>query len=266
MAKIGQYDYPTLTTFTETLEIATEALNRYGGFMPYLSITQKLGYNVKNPAGISGYIYRRFDEMCAFGLFGREKGGVRTTELAKEALDPYDAERARLGKKKSISKFPILAKAITDWKGRLPDQDAFPAKLAELASVDWVEAKKHSEILQKLISDCFTYIKPAFETVGSGVTASATETIGGFLSGTIPTSQMSALDREEKQAVTQVGSPFGELRTLVGTVVIKNMATLRLARSTLDVLEGEIKEQETEKKMPRESKSGKGSGEETKAP
>src|SRR5437879_2025422 len=128
-----------MTSFTETFEVAKDCLNRYGGFMTNINITTKLGYTFKNANQISGWIYKRFDDMGGFGLFSRERGGVRATSLGKEATDPYDSEKAREGKKKAIYKFPLLKKAAEEWSLTVPDQDAFPARLAELASVDWLE-------------------------------------------------------------------------------------------------------------------------------
>lgn len=269
MDTIGKLEYPNQTTFTETFEIAKDCVNRYGGFMTNIVITGKLGYNFKNANQISGWIYRRFDDMAGFGLFTRERGGVRITALGKEATDPYDQEKARQGKAKAIFKFPLLKKAAEDWKMEVPDQDAFPAKLAELAAVDWVEAKKHSEVLQKLISDCFTHLRPTIN-VGVGM--------AGVHSTTVADSGFTPVPELGKQAAPTLetgpigyGKPFGELRTIVGTVVVKNMATLRLARSTLDVLEEEIKESEANEKAEKskaskESKSGKNSGEDSKTP
>jgi hypothetical protein len=251
MDTIGKFEYPTETNFSETLEVANEALNRFGGFMSNLQVTQKLGYNYKDGKGISGWVYKRFDEMCLFGLFVRERGGIRTTDLAKDAFDPYDATKAAQARIQAISKIPLFAKAIADWKGLIPDQEKFPAKLKELASVDWVEARKHSDVLEKIISDCFSYVKPSFE-IKTATTAGAPLLTTSDV-GLVP---MSSMEREVTQVAetgsVAYGKPFGELRTVVGTVIVKNAATLKLARNLLDVIEGEIKETEAaQKKAPR---------------
>lgn len=232
--------------------------------MTNIAITTKLGYNFKNANQISGWIYKRFDDMTAFGLFVRERGGIRATPLGKEATDPYDSAKAAEGKKKAIYKFPLLKKAAEEWNLVVPDQDAFPAKLADLSLVDWVEAKKHSDALQKLISDCFTHLRPSIEIQGSATMASGT--IGAALMGSIV--PLSTVDRGDMTVVEHsFGAPFGEVRTVVGTVVVKNAATLKLARSLLDVLESEIKESEASgKKATKESKSGKGGRNEPKTP
>lgn len=236
MDKIGDFQYPSLTTFTETFDVAKECVNKYGGFMPNIFVTSKLGYTFKNANQISGWIYKRIDDMASFGLFTRERGGIRITDLGKEATDPYDSEKARKGKTKAIYKFPIFERGAKAWNFLVPNQDAFPAKLGELTSMDWTEARKHSETLQKLISDAFLHLKPSIEV--------------GRNTGSLPAHFPMPQDRGEISnmsigGTSQVGgtSPFGEVRTIIGTVVITDSDTLKLAQSFLDVLATKIEEQ-----------------------
>jgi hypothetical protein len=252
MDKIGEYEYPTLTSFSETLEIAREANDRFAGFMPYIKVSEKLGYNIKNPAGISGYIYRRFDEMCAFGLFKRERGGIRLTDLARDALNNIDQEKAKEAITKAIYKFPIIKKAFFDWNGEIPDDDALPTKLAELVSVDYNVAEKHSEAVKRFISDCFRYLKAS-----------------GGLQAPLA---MQPSDRREinlgDTRITTASTPsgsilVGELKTTIGTVLIRNKATLELAKNLLNVLEKELPS-ETSGEPKSESLEKKDKGKEKK--
>ena|SRR2546426_6017506 len=232
MRKIGEYQYPDLASFSETLEIAKEAINRFGGIMPNLSVVQKLGYNVKNPAGISGYIYRRFDDMEMWGLFKRERGNVRVTDLAKQAIDPYNRENSIKGRRKAIAMVPIVAKAFEEWKGELPDDEAFPARLVSLTSADWTEARKHSEPLKSIMADSFSYLR---DSEGANLVTVQTPEAVAITQQTTPL----------PESFPPSGALLGELKTVIGSVVIRNGPTLKLARNILDVLEGEIQDRTT---------------------
>ncbi len=263
MQKIGEYQYPHLSNFTETLGIANEALNRFGGFMPYLNVVQKLGYNIKNPRGISGYIYRRFDDMVTFDLFKRERGGIRATELSKQALDPYNQENGKQAKARSIRNVVIIGKAYDDWNGQMPQDDAFAGKLSELAGVDWLEAKKHVEPLKALFSDCFRYLEdskglPSPMSPNLGVPSKAMMSIA-------PTMEVRGIVRETRDESSE-GGVMGELRTTIGSVVIRNPSTIKLARNLLDVLAEEMEKTSKGKVGRSEKTGGKGSGDEKDPP
>jgi hypothetical protein len=73
MLRIGDYDYPNLGTFSDTMMLAQEALSKYAGIIPNIDAVGKLGYTVKNPAAISGPIYKRINDLVAFGLFTLRK-------------------------------------------------------------------------------------------------------------------------------------------------------------------------------------------------
>jgi hypothetical protein len=159
MLKVGKYEYPNQATFAEALQIAQTAISRYEGKMANKDMAEALGYKVKNPAAISGYIFRKFDDVCAYGLMKRERGYVTVTELASEALDPFDQRRAQEGKAKAIRQIPIVNDAFTQWNGEIPSETAFPAKLADFEGISWQEAQKHSESLRKLFIEAFPYLK-----------------------------------------------------------------------------------------------------------
>jgi hypothetical protein len=161
MEKIGEYEYPTLGTFKDALDIAAIGVDKYGGITPNFMAARVLGYNVpENKASLSGVIYRRFDELSLFGLFTRDRGGLRVTDLGKETLDPYDTSKADAAKAKAIGKFPIIIKAFNQLQGQLPDSTALPGKLSAITNANWTEIKKHTENLKKLFSSAFPYLEP----------------------------------------------------------------------------------------------------------
>jgi hypothetical protein len=159
MRKIGKFEYPNRCSFKDVLKIAEAAIKKYGGVIPYKAAAEELGYKIKHPAAISGYIYKRFDDICMFGLTTRERKVMRITSLAEKALDPTDPERAAEGKAEAIRKIQIIARAFDEWNGEIPSETAFPAKIAKLANVSWIEAEKHVESLRKLFIETFPYLR-----------------------------------------------------------------------------------------------------------
>jgi hypothetical protein len=168
MNKIGNYAYPEKTSFKEALSVAQEAITKYAGTMPNDKVAIKLGHDIKNPDSISGWIYRRFDDICLFGLTERNKGAVKSTSLAEKALDPNDEKRASEGKAEAIRNVQIIAKAFDEWNGEIPTETAFPAKIGELTNVSWVEAQKHAETLRNLFIETFPYLKSVPGIPGGG--------------------------------------------------------------------------------------------------
>jgi len=199
--------------------LAEEAIKKYAGIMPNMDAVTKLGYSVKNPAAISGPIYRKLSDLCAFGLFERVRAAIKTTILAGEALDPYDSAKAADGKARAVRNIAIVGKAFDAWGGEIPDDTAFPAKLIQIAGVDWQEAQKHTEMLKTLFNETFPYLKPS-----AGVVA--------------PMSEAPTVGRREPISVstTPNAKPFGELRTTLGSIVIKDKGTLKLATQLLELL------------------------------
>lgn len=159
MKQIGEYPYPSEVTFAQTLEIAKETLITRGGFMPNLEVGQKLGYKLDKPNGVPGFVFKKFDEMAMFGLFAKERGGIRSTPLAKEALDDIDRISAKEGKAKAVRNITIVKKAFDEWKGEIPIDTAFQTKLADLAGVKFNDAQIHVAPVKRLISECFPYLK-----------------------------------------------------------------------------------------------------------
>lgn len=175
MEQVGKYKYPNQVTFAEALKIAQIAISKYEGKMSNKDMAEALGYKVKDPAAISGYIFRKFDDVCSYGLMKRQRGFVKVTEIAEEALDPYDTRKAQDGKAKAIRQIPIVNDAFTQWNGEIPSETAFPAKLTEFKDISWKDAQKHAEPLRKLINEVFPYLKsspaisPPTLPKGSGV-------------------------------------------------------------------------------------------------
>ena len=234
MDKIGEYEYPNLGTFAEALSLAKEAIDKHGGIMPSIDAAHKLGYNVKNAAAIGGQIYKRINDLCVFGLFTRERGCLKTTPLAVEALDPYDSTKATEGKAKAIRKIKLVERAFDAWNAEIPDETAFPAKLVDITGISWQEAQKHGKAVRTLIIEAFQYLKP---------------------SAALPAPIVQEADRRELtisrpavvQETTTVSTPYGEVRTTMGTIVVKDKRTWKIAKELLYAL-GEqlgVEEQET---------------------
>lgn len=158
MLEIGKYKYPNQVTFIEALKIAQLAISKFEGKMSNKDVGEALGYKIKDPAAISGYIFRKFDDLCAYGLMKRQRGFVKVTEIAEEALDPFDTRKAQDGKAKAIRQIPIVYDTFTQWNGEIPSETAFPAKLTEFKDISWQEAQKHAEQLRKLFIELFPFL------------------------------------------------------------------------------------------------------------
>lgn len=205
MQQFGKFTYPDRGTFQDAVRVAKKALENYGGTIPNEKVAEELGYTVKSRASISGFIYKRFDDFCMFGLTRRERGVIRTTDLAIKALDPTDTVRASEGKAEAIRKIRIVAKAYDEWNGEIPTETAFPAKIGQLSSVSWIEAKKHAESLRKLFNEVFPYLKAAPEpTIES--------TIGSEVGG--ESESMDLRPEIGSMTITAKGKGFGITKTL----------------------------------------------------
>lgn len=161
---IGEFNYPNLGTFKDALDIAQEAIDKYGGIIPNDKAAEKLGYKIKNPKKISGPIYQRLGDLAMFGFFEKIRGGYKTTDLAVKALDPYDSANANQGKAEAIRRIPIIERAFTTWEGEIPQETAFPAKLERLIEgISWKEAQNQSESLRNLFIEVFPYLRAVGE-------------------------------------------------------------------------------------------------------
>jgi hypothetical protein len=164
MLNIGKYGYPNQVTFAEALEIAKTAITRFDGKMSNKDMAEVLGYKVKDSNAISGYIFRKFDDVCAYGLMKRQRGFVRVTDIAIEACDPYDSRKSSVAIARAIKQMPIVSDAFTQWNGEIPSETAIPSKLVDLFAVSWQDAQKHAESLRKLFIELFPYLKSTPET------------------------------------------------------------------------------------------------------
>jgi len=227
MLSIGKYKYPNQVTFAEASKIAQLAISKFEGKMSNKDVGEALGYKIKNPAAISGYIFRKFDDLCAYGLMKRQRGFVKVTKIAEEALDPYDARKAQDGKAKAIRQIPIVYDAFTQWNGEIPSETAFPAKLTGFKDVSWKDAQKHAETLRKLFIEVFPYLKTTPEMPPKG------EGVGGD-KGPMGTEQ----DLGD-MTVSARGKGFGFTKTLPFT---RN--GIRELRKLIDFLESQVEETE----------------------
>lgn len=222
MKKIGDFDYPDLGTFAQALSVAQEALANYAGIIPSSRAAEILGYKVTDPNAISGSIYKKINDLVAFGLFTRERGTVKTTTLAVDALDPYNTAKAADGKARAVRNITIVGKAFDAWNGQLPNDTEFPAKLTQITGISWQDAQKHVESLKNLFNETFQYLKSSAGVVAP-IAAGTPLTL-------VP-------DRREIVISAEVNAkPFGELRTTLGSIVIKDTGTYKLAKQLLDLL------------------------------
>lgn len=239
MKQIGKFTYPARGTFQDALKVAKKALEDYGGAMPNERAAEVLGYSIKDARRMSGYIYQRFDDFCMFGLTGRERGVIRTTELAIKALDPTDTAKAAEGKAEAIRKIRIIAKAYEEWNGEIPSETAFTAKIGQTASVSWIEAKKHAESLRKLFSEVFSYLKAAPEpTIESPI---GSEGGGGT---------MESKPELGRMTVTARGKGFGFTKTLPFT-----QEGIQRLKKLIDFLETQLEVEETEEPLQDEQQT-----------
>jgi hypothetical protein len=236
MLSLGKYKYPDQVTFSEALKIAQIAITKFDGKMANKDVAEALGYKVKDPNAISGYIFRKFDDICAYNLMKRQRGFVRATDVAIEALDPYDTRKAQEGKAKAIRQMPIVNEAFTKWNGNIPSETALPSKLTDFQDVSWQEAQKHAEPLRKLFIETFPYLK------------AVSETPLGKLSEARGENQMGSADLKSSFEI-QESHIMGELRTEeYGIIKIKDATSIAMAKMALGSLEQKIREQEEKQK------------------
>jgi len=167
MDKINNYAYPTLRTFKDALDLAQLALEKYAGVIPVADAARKLGYTINNPKSISGTIYKHINDICMYGLLTRDvRGALKTTPLAKEALDPFDKTKAALGKAKALRGIELIARAFDAWGGQIPDDTALPARLNELTGAEWTECKSKAEGIKIIINEAIPYLLLSKDVVG----------------------------------------------------------------------------------------------------
>jgi len=236
MLEIGKYKYPNQVTFAEALKLAQTAITQFDGKMANKDIAEALGYKIKDPNAISGYIFRKFDDLCAYNLMKRQRGFVRVTDIAIEALDPYDTRKAQEGKAKAIRQIPIVKEAFTKWNGEIPSETALPSKLTDFQDISWQEAQKHAETLRKLFIETFPYLKAVSESAFGIPSGTGGESkMGG-------TNQKSGFEPHEQYIM-------GELRTEeYGIIKIKDTTSIAMAKMALNSLEQKIKDLEEKKK------------------
>lgn len=225
MDKIGEFEYPTLGTFDEAIRIAEEALIKHEGVIPVAEALRKIGLNPSLPGNISGSYYHKLDDLTSFGLFKRESGALRTLPLADKACHPHDSAIASQAKGEAIrGNLPLVAKLYDAWLGELPEESAFPAKLEKTLGISWQDARKHTKRLRRLLIETFPYLSPYAgpEVVDAGPSDGE---VALPIKQQLPTSSETVL------------RPYGEVRTTIGSVVIRNKRQLKLARDLLEELE-----------------------------
>jgi hypothetical protein len=233
METLEGYEYPTRATFKDALDVTQAAVKRFGGLIPNIEATKILGYNFASASAIPGYVYKRFDEMVVFGLLERDKvnRGLKATGLGKRAFADYQVEASQ-ARREAIKKIPIIDKAFADWKGEIPEDDAFPAQLVELTGANRTEAEKHVANLKKLISECFPILtspSPILQPEERG-----------------PSAGRAGDNRLVDTPTAEIGSKeggYGELRTTIGSVNITNRVTLSVAKHILDALGEQFEDQ-----------------------
>jgi hypothetical protein len=232
LINIGKYSLPNEVTFVEALKIAKIAVDKYSGKMSNKDVAEAMGYKIKNPASISGYIFRKFDDMCAYNLMKRERGFLSVTAIGYEALDKVDSRKAEEGKAKAIRQIRIVDEAFTKWNGEIPIETAFLSKMSTDFAIPWQEAQKYTESLRKLLIEVFPYLKAVSEYTALGLTETRGE---------------NSLTETERKSSFAVAEPhvIGELRTEdYGIIKIKDKTSIAMAKMALDSLERKLAEQE----------------------
>jgi hypothetical protein len=242
LKELGTYRYPNLTTFAEALSITSDALYSFGGIIPNAEAAKKLGHKVTDPTNISGNVYRRIDDLCLYGMLMKEKGGLRVTASGRECLniDPIKADAARA---RALREIPLIAQCFDRWNGSMPDATAMPPKLAEITGTDWKECRAHVSALQKLFSSVFPILRSS-----SQVAETSNEITAGEKSLTLQTPSKS-------ESVS--GKLLGEVRTTVGSVVIKDEMTLEVGRRLLDIIQSQLDLDKKPMKLKSEGKQAK---------
>ncbi len=225
MNKIAEYSYPVLGTFQEAVTITEKAINNFGGIIPMEEAAKILGYRIHEKSRLSGTVYQRIKDLESFGLFHKERGGLRITETARDALHPSNEEAVALGTMKAIRNITIIGKAFDEWKGLVPEISAFPGKLSDLLGISWTDCKKHSIPLKKLFTETFPYLgdfKQPYDIIDEI---------------SFPKIQADQRMDEKKPSILR-----GELKTTIGSVYITDESTLNLARNLLDVFGKKLNE------------------------
>lgn len=104
---------------------------------------------------MEGKVYERLTDACSFGLLEKARGRLKATDLAKQALDPYDFSVANNGKAKALRTISIIDKAFNVWNRTLPTADAPSVRIAEITGIERTICKKHVPNLQKRFNDAF---------------------------------------------------------------------------------------------------------------
>lgn len=224
--QIADYQWPTAVTFEETLRVTEAAVKTYGDIIPILDATRLLGYDFASAAAIPGRVYKRLDEMTAFGLLERDRvnKGLKATELGKEAFADYEVE-ANQARVKAIKNVGIIEKAYITWKGKVPGDTAFASELAKLTDRPRTEVEKAVDSLKRLISECF----PILQSPGQPAPLTQPRSMG---QGSDRRENNRLVDTPASKPSTE-GGHYGELRTTMGSVNIVDEATLGVAETIL---------------------------------
>ena len=239
MEEIAGFRYPSKGTFAEALQITKVAEGTFGGMITTKDAAGVLNYDVATAKSIAGPIYRRLDELTEFGLFTRERGGYRVTDLGARAVDQVDSQKAAQAKSEALRKLIVLQKMFTELKGEIPSETALPAKISTVFGITLKEAQNHTPFLGKLIVETFPLMK-----VSSKVAESASSGLGDRRE--TATNRPPATESLETVEVI----PFGEVRTTVGTIIVRDKEMIPLAHQIIDQLNREFskREKQPEKK------------------
>lgn len=234
MATIGEYEYPTLSSFKDAIDLANAALEG-GGVIANTKAASTLGYKVREDGNLPGPVYQRFDDLCRFGLLERDKGKkgiMRLTSLGEEAVNKDEFQKADAAKIKAIRSIQIIAKAFDSWNGNVPDNNALQGKLHTLTGVDYNDCKNHVAPLSRLFQETFPILKTLSGEITKPLALNDARGEGMLQDSTF-----------ERREIGKMGRNLGELRTKIGTVILTNKATIDLAIKHLEVLKEQVEEE-----------------------
>jgi len=229
---LGQYDYPDLGTFKEALDMAEEITKNHAGIISNKDAAEKLGYKVKDPQRITGSFYEKMKDLSSFGFFEKVRGAYKTTPLAEKALDPYDSTKANEGRTEAIRKIRVIVDAYTQWQGEVPTEHAFPAKIAQLTGISWIEVQKYADSLRKLFIEAFPYLQASPRHIPPPSRDEKAQEDDSHME----------IENEPKGVVSD--QLVGELRTVdYGTLRLRDSLSIDVAITILQNLKRKIKEE-----------------------
>ena len=224
--KAGRYDYPTRTLddCVDYLKKAWESSKSY--VQPRDSFATAIKQSSK-----AGSFNQLVGSMAMFNLVETGGGEIRWTDIAKQIVHGKGEEVTKA--KEQAARRITLFGDIYDKYGANFTDDNLRIFLKDNAVVDIAEANSLAPVVGKLLKKHVMYLTP-------------TKDGGGEDKGM--TGQTSQGQGQPQMPMQDLIAGQGTLTTPFGTIKLVNQATLDLARKLLDVVEGQMKEEQKAQK------------------